>query len=57
MSEMVVLVEVGVATCRPPRTDAFVHVWLAVERTSRTNVLVDAETTAPSSWPSLTRTS
>ena len=41
-----VLVEVDVATCRPPRTDARIYTWLSVERTSRSSVQVEAEQTA-----------
>jgi hypothetical protein len=41
-----VLVEVDVATCRPPKIDARIYTWVSVERTSRTNVEVEAEETA-----------
>jgi len=45
-STVQVLVEVDVATARPPRLDARIYTWLMVERRSRTNVQVEAEETA-----------
>ena len=41
-----VLVEVDVATCRPPRVNARTYTWLTVERTNRTSVQIEAEFTA-----------
>lgn len=44
--QVVVLVEVDVATARPPRTHATIYTWLAVESRDRTNVQIEAEQTA-----------
>ena len=40
--EIEVLVEVDVATARPPAVHARIYTWLVVERIDRTNVMVDA---------------
>ena len=44
--QVTVLVEVDVATARPPRTHARTYTWLTVERTNRTSVQIEAEYTA-----------
>lgn len=44
--EIEVLVEVDVATARPPAIHAKVYTWLVVERVDRNNVLVEANLTA-----------
>lgn len=49
MSTHTVLVEVDVATCRPPRVNARTYTWLTVDAPagcSRSHVQVEAETTA-----------
>lgn len=43
---MTVLVEVDVATARPPRVHARTYTWLSVARRDRSNVQVEAEQTA-----------
>lgn len=43
---MRVLVEVDVATARPPRVHARTYTWLTIERRNRRNVQVEAEETA-----------
>lgn len=43
MSHVTVLVEVEVATARPPRTHARIYTQLSIERRSRTNVQIEAE--------------
>ena len=46
MSQVVVLVEVDVATRRPPAIHARTYTWLTLESRNRTNVQVEAEETA-----------